>query len=59
MSVLMVRTHDRHRSIQVSEQTEKTHAYPALASGCLHSIEGPELIERWVNVIKNKARTRS
>ena len=57
MSVLMVKTQDRHQNIQLPEQTELTHTYPVLSSGCAVHIKGQELIERWVNVIKNKSKS--
>lgn len=56
MAVLMVKILDRHKNIQLMEQTDQTHQYPALASGCIHNIQGQALIERWVNVIKHKAQ---
>jgi len=37
-------------------QTDQTHQYPVLTSGCILNIQSQELIERWVDVIKNKAR---
>lgn len=53
VAVLMVRIHDRHKNIQLPEQTEATHEFPVLASGCSQEIKGQALIERWVNVIQN------
>jgi hypothetical protein len=56
MPVLMVRIVDRHKNMQLSEQTDQTHRYPVLISGCVHNIRGQALIERWVDVIKKKAQ---
>jgi hypothetical protein len=56
MAVLMVKILDRNKNIQTIAQTDQTHQYPALSSGGIHNIESQALIERWVDVIKNKAQ---
>ncbi|HBE76181.1 MAG TPA: hypothetical protein DDW65_00100 [Firmicutes bacterium] len=58
MAVLQVKIHDRRNRIQGMEQTEQTHQFPILSSACINNIQGQALIERWVDVIKNKANQR-
>jgi hypothetical protein len=56
MAVLSLKILDRNRNIQSMPQTDSTHKYPVLTSGNIHHIQSQELIERWVDVIKSKAR---
>ncbi len=56
MAVLSLKILDRNSNIQTMPQTGSTHEYPVIVSGNIHNIESQELIERWVDVIKIKAR---
>ena len=55
MAVLSLKIMDRNQRIQPMPQTDHTHSYPALNSGCMLNIQSQKLIETWVDIIKNKA----
>jgi len=55
LAVTMVKIHDRQQRIQLAPQTCFNHDYPVICSGTTPEIQGPELINRWVRVIKKQS----
>ncbi|HEX7712917.1 MAG TPA: hypothetical protein VF531_02750 [Bacillota bacterium] len=56
MSVMMVQIIDRHSQMQLPPQDESNCSYPTIAYHCTREIQGPELIKRWVDLIRNTRR---
>ena len=54
MAVIFAKIYDRHNNIQTPEQIEETHQYPIWSSSSHLVLKGQALIERWVDLIKNK-----
>ena len=59
MAVTMVKIHDGSRNIHGMPQTIETHFYPVISHNTTCEIRGAELIGRWVDAIKTRARNAS
>lgn len=56
MSVVMVKILDSNRNIHGMPQSVATHNYPVISHNSTCEIQGAELIQRWVDVIKKQAK---